>query len=920
MKHYIVLIISVKYLKMINRIALDYNYLDFRSEVLRSVNLPAFHYIANSRREGISFELANYLTRTRDQFAETVIKIRSAAAYLNQFPTARHYLKSVFDEIMSEPLSDIFLDKIIVSMWECSFDNPRRNVAYAMSLLEAFSGLYYLTHKERVRRRLDEFAEPDGVPFWQISDFQRANYLIASSPLVQAGQTGRSYALDPQLARDIFALHATYANGTSLSSRMSNLWQELLRDADYFQTLEMPSLESAEARLTQALQLQSPSEEPVISQDSLYLYNRAFQIIEAKRKAKLPIDDADAAQIIELYKQTGSTKPPAIWAGLLADVYDSKNHSLTDHVLAREMLTLAALSPEGSAEAFNLAQNYFNPPPGKEIDNKRAAFWFTMAARTFDEARVLAIRLINYHDELAELRGHLPALINTLNYDLSDPTELHTAAGRFLARAHNSGLYGFSADQTLAQAYYHAVATRNVDWSPYILPTGLKYAKRDAALAAATRSLLGIGTSFDTQAAEAYAQLLYNDCDADDIDHTNKRRAAIRIQAIAKTMGEAGKEQQVQEVLTIVRAIVSRNIPPQWLTALILSGNVKSTDLLEGCLSLLQTYLENDCVGYPSYRSCIAEVQIRLLGHTQSHAVENQFRYNAIDATHVPILGAIEPPSENGASIQGFGRFRGFSVTPNGEIHFSFDPANSNQLPLLVPEDVEVALALAFGDVKPIWPRFSAEPPAPLTPTSPDWIPFTARWMPQWLGHTALGNTLFATDCEAGPLVLNQIANVQVAPDQRRDPSLDRLRQVVDRMKAVHERHSGHGNFLTFTVAAVELTWSQTDDGALRCAANKSVVGLQTGTFDEHDKRSYTNNMDFAGGYRAAIFNANYDLFAEHYPLLERFRQLAILVTSLNQLRERGFEPAPPIRKAITESYNGFVCRPAPAQASQLFY
>lgn len=359
---------------------------------------------------------------------------------------------------------------------------------------------------------------------------------------------------------------------------------------------------------------------------------------------------------------------------------------------------------------------------------------------------------------------------------------------------------------------------------------------------------------------------------------------------------------------------------PHWLVAALQSGAVASTNLLEGCLSLLNTYLDDECVGYPLYGPCIAQAQIKLLGHSQMHAVDNQFRYNAVDATHRPILGAIETPSADVAPIQGFGRFRGFSVTATGEINFAFDPANSKQLPLLVPEDIEVALALAFGADKPIWPRFSAEPPAPLTPTSPDWVPFTAQWTPQWLGHTALGNTLFATDCEAGPLVLSQIANVQVATVQQHDPSLARLRQVVDKMKAVHVRHAGHGNFLTFKVAAVELTWSQSEGGALRCAANKAIVGLQTGTFDERDTRTYTNNRDFAGGYRAAIFNANYDLFAEHYPLLERYRQLATLVTALNQLRERGFEPAAPIRSAITESYNSLVRRPAPAQASQLFY
>ncbi len=649
------------------------------------------------------------------------------------------------------------------------------------------------------------------------------------------------------------------------------------------------------------------------------LYHKAFKIQREKSKAEQPLTDDDVKTILDLFQQTGFTSAPRTWASLLAEVYESDNHSFTDHGKARELRVQTAFRPIGEVEAFNLAQSYLYPPPGGEIDNVRAVYWLAVASSQFEEARSLAVRLINYHEELKPLRVHLPVLVSQMSYDLDDPEELRTDNGHFLARAHNAGLYGLPADQVKAQAYYHAVATRDVNWSPRFHPAGLKPAKRAAALAAATRSLLGINTTLDPESAKAYATILFDDCDADDISHANERRAAIRIQHLADTMLDVSQSQQTQNVLAVAQAIIDKRMSPGQLVEALQSGAVASSALLEGSLSLLNTYLDDECVGYPSYVTCIAFTQMQMLGHKEIHFVENQFRYNAVDATQRPILGAIETVSAENASRQGFGNFRGLSVTATGEINFAFDPATAKHLPLIVPEDIEVALALAFGDSKPIWPAFSAEPPAPLTPTSPNWIPFTAQWMPQWLGHTALGNTLFATDCEAGPLALSHIANVQIAAKPQNDLSLARLKGVVDNMAAVELRHGGHGNFLTFRVVAVELTWSQSEGRMPQCTVDKTVVGLQTGTFDEHDTRTYTDNKDFATGYQAAQFNANYDLFAEHYPLLERYRQLATLVTALNQLRERGFEPASPIRKAIAESYNSFVRRPPPAQAGQLF-
>lgn len=655
------------------------------------------------------------------------------------------------------------------------------------------------------------------------------------------------------------------------------------------------------------------------------VWQAALKIMREKDSSAMPISDDDVNKLLRLYASTGLSKPTAYWAILFAQVYKSRTHSFTDYNKANQLFVEAALKqePDSAAAAFNLAVQYMAPMSGQGVDNKRALFWLAHAVRSTDQATELMIDLIERHKDFAPLRPNIPKLIESMAYSLRNPIEHRSFAGLLKARLFNGGGYGTESDQERSQSFYHAVATRDVSWHPS--GPHLNVARQSAAQAAATRSLLGIGIPVNVDAAAAYANDLISCCDIDSIHDADARYAAARILKLVEPMRPPRITfpsifYSAPTIQSVIKDIVARRMTPEKLNRHIESFTRGAPDVLEGCLWLLNEYLANELQGYPNYASSIALLQTRLLGKQRIESVPNQFRYNALDATQRPILGGIRKPSVDEEQRSGFGKFRSVSVTATGVINFAFDPASSNQLPLLVPEDIEVALALAFGSDKPIWPTFSAEPPAARTPTSPKWIPFTAKWTPEWLGHTALGNTLFATDCEAGPLMLWDIANVKIAPGTTHDSSLARLNNVVEKMAAVIPRNYGYTDFLTFKVTAVELTWSQRDDGGQRCAVNNVKVGLHTGTIDERDTRTYNNNTDYATGYRAAIFNANYDLFAEHYPLLERYRQLATLVTALNQLRERGFEPAPPIRRAITETYSSFVRRPAPTQVRQLFY
>lgn len=655
------------------------------------------------------------------------------------------------------------------------------------------------------------------------------------------------------------------------------------------------------------------------SQPLWNLYHKAWKVYAARDKAAQPLSDDDVQQIFALYAQTGFTAPPRTWGDLLADVYDSNNHSFTDHAKAHALRVAGAHAPKGIAFASALSRNYIQPAPGAKFDVRRGLYWLARLASydVLSGAREKSIALINSNPSLSDLAHHATELSAAISYDLGDSKELNTRAGLFLARAHNSGLYGRTLDQNKAHAYYHAVATRDVDWSPQFHPDGLKSAKREAALACAIRALLGIHRSVSPQAAIIYAQHLTHACN-DNTAHVTERGAAQRITHLAQLIDQYDQRSNMLSTLSIIEAIIERRLSPDQLLEDIKSGKTPCSDLLEGALSLIENYLRYECVDYPLYSRAITQIQARLLGQTEIHPVENQFRYNAVDAMGSPILGAINQATDQ-SKRDGFGRFRGLSITENGAINFAFEQpgAVTGNNPLIIPEDIEVAMALAFGEKQPIWPTFSAEPPSKKTPISPSWKPFRAEWTPQWLGHTALGNTLFATDCEAGSLLLRDIELTRLPTTT--NPSLIRLKAVIDQMAGTASYSYGHSEYLTFRVAAVELAWSASDPRYARCDVKNVVIGLHTGIVDENGNTIRTNNKDFTNGYRAALFNANYDLFAEHYPLLERYRQLVALVTALNQLRDLGFKPQPQVQAAAERTLQDYVRRPAPIQSTKLY-
>lgn len=135
--------------------------------------------------------------------------------------------------------------------------------------------------------------------------------------------------------------------------------------------------------------LSADTPESQYTQATWDLYHKAFEIFSAKAKSGSALTNEDVKAIFQLYDETGFTSPPRTWAGLLADVYESNNHSFTDHGKARELRIQTASRPNGLLEAYKLAISYLQPPPGGRVDNKRAVYWLAHALGRFDEARDL---------------------------------------------------------------------------------------------------------------------------------------------------------------------------------------------------------------------------------------------------------------------------------------------------------------------------------------------------------------------------------------------------------------------------------------------------------------------------------------------------------------------------------------------------
>ncbi|MFY9288425.1 MAG: hypothetical protein WAO98_07975 [Alphaproteobacteria bacterium] len=352
-------------------------------------------------------------------------------------------------------------------------------------------------------------------------------------------------------------------------------------------------------------------------------------------------------------------------------------------------------------------------------------------------------------------------------------------------------------------------------------------------------------------------------------------------------------------------------------------GTMKATPALADQLWVACSLLGNE--ENPLYRSWTAlsrEVQMRQLGVTAEDVLRTtqQFgpRYNKVDSKGFLIPYSLDPSS---IPSDGDGKFRGLRAKSNGEIDFFFEQAPNEPL-MIFGQDIDVALIIAFHPSGQKIPTLGIEALDDQGPEQQRWSFRKKDWDPKWIGHTMLGETLYAADYWLGQIVGYTCKHFPLTEEDI--PDLIKRTKAVSLLKDFElcgGQSDGHWNRVMLRPGDAHGTWNKTSNGDIICDLHHVEVGVdganvkieidpETNKIKE-DRSANLNDPRFAMGRAAIIFTQRYDEIAEMFPMYERGRQLVGLLKTVVALKERyKFTPSKALAEKIDRAYQLYSNRP----------
>lgn len=270
--------------------------------------------------------------------------------------------------------------------------------------------------------------------------------------------------------------------------------------------------------------------------------------------------------------------------------------------------------------------------------------------------------------------------------------------------------------------------------------------------------------------------------------------------------------------------------------------------------------------------------------------------YNPVAENGLPVLGLIQdehfgtPGMRDGDRIEpGIVGFKGLTANKKGELklHFTqsaFGPA------LLLPEDVDTALALAFGEEEFQWPSIDIQVKNGMEEAQ------LKKIDPPWLIETPIGPTFYITDFLGGRLTWAldhfEIANTDLGHEAKR--LVEYLKSIdlpnppgfIGKMINVHTDHVAR--HFEEAVENGESVFKITMGDIKMRIVGGYTVRAKDGTTKEWQ---YKYNTSYAHGRVCAELSEHFDTVAEILPVYERLRQFIGMVYALKDLRDAGFEP-----------------------------
>lgn len=217
---------------------------------------------------------------------------------------------------------------------------------------------------------------------------------------------------------------------------------------------------------------------------------------------------------------------------------------------------------------------------------------------------------------------------------------------------------------------------------------------------------------------------------------------------------------------------------------------------------------------------------------------------------------------------------------------------------MLVPEDFDVAIALAFGGTEPIYPSLSLE--AAHTEVDDKFDCFSIKlWDPAWLQETDFGRTLYITDALTGALGWNPTAF-----SVRHNTYNQNLRAGM-LLSALHMSGGACAGYCSGRVMLrpehipITMDRHKSIDPLNKIFWRVSVgqpkimvdgAFIAQDSYDgEKDKNFALNDTRYSHGRTAQKLTQLYNVIAIQIPAFERNRQLMALLYGLIKLRENPY-------------------------------
>lgn len=297
--------------------------------------------------------------------------------------------------------------------------------------------------------------------------------------------------------------------------------------------------------------------------------------------------------------------------------------------------------------------------------------------------------------------------------------------------------------------------------------------------------------------------------------------------------------------------------------------------------------------------------------------------YNPISDNGLPVLGVWEPPSKNENQVEeqtldqgsyvpesGVVKLKGVMCNRNGTLSFDFIKASDSPA-LLVSEDFEIAMALAYGNPdKPITPSLSLEAPSENGFNDEYDVFLHKLWGPKWLGYTDFGRTLYITDQLIGAICWCPKEFKVGAPNQTFHSGVSEFALELTEDITLTGGRSSAGADARVMLKPEHLSMPHTKDRngniIIKIAETKMRVDgsyiVNKGTDGENRLLALNDDM-YTQGRTVNKLTARYNDIASLMPIFARAQELMALMHSIAQARKLGFKLNPNLQSRITKHY-----------------